>query len=314
MRSPQPVPIRLISHNIRYATQSPFKGEKPWEARRSRLIDELRFNTFGHPEAFICLQEVLHNQLTDVLSALNRRQSSHALCTPPEDWAFIGVGREDGREAGEYSPIFYRPSVWKLESFRSVWLSETPEKPSRGWDASSTRILTIGIFEHRESKKRVVAMNTHLDDSGSVSRYESAKIILAEIGRSIYDRGGDGISMAPPLPVFVAGDFNSETGQEAYQTLNDGRSPIKDLRDYTEKDGRYGHENTFTGFGYEKEPEKRIDFIFVGPKDGVTSNIERKKLHLAQWHVDGYAVLESRFEDGVYNSDHRAVVGDVYLI
>jgi hypothetical protein len=64
------LPIRLITHNIRYATTSPFKGEKPWADRKPLLLNELKYNTLYSPEAFICLQEVLHNQLVDVMGGL----------------------------------------------------------------------------------------------------------------------------------------------------------------------------------------------------------------------------------------------------
>ena len=100
---PAPISIRVLTHNIRYATTAPFKGEELWTVRRQRLVNALRFNTAQNPEAFICCQEVLHEQLQDLLGALN----SHG-----DRWEHVGVGRDDGKEAGEYSPIFYRPAVW----------------------------------------------------------------------------------------------------------------------------------------------------------------------------------------------------------
>lgn len=96
MRVHEPLPIRLLTHNIRYATDSPFKGEEKWGVRKARLINELSFNTVHCAESFICLQEVLHQQLVDVLSVLNSKKKA---------WAFVGVGRDDGLKAGEYSPI-----------------------------------------------------------------------------------------------------------------------------------------------------------------------------------------------------------------
>lgn len=96
MKVYEPLAIRLLTHNIRYATNSPFKGELKWECRQSRLINELSFNTAHCAESFICLQEVLHQQLVDILAGLNSKKKT---------WAFVGVGRDDGLEAGEYSPI-----------------------------------------------------------------------------------------------------------------------------------------------------------------------------------------------------------------
>ena len=105
MKSQGYLDIRLIPHNIRYATAHPFQGEKPWAIRFPRLTSELCFHAAHNQESLICLQEVLHHQLNDILHSLNYGS---------DEWRYIGVGRDDGREAGEYSPLFYRPGVWKL--------------------------------------------------------------------------------------------------------------------------------------------------------------------------------------------------------
>lgn len=86
------LPIRLLTHNIRYATNTPFEGEEVWENRRARLVNELRFNTVHCAESFICLQEVLHQQLLDILSDLNSTRKS---------FEYVGIGRDDGHKAGE---------------------------------------------------------------------------------------------------------------------------------------------------------------------------------------------------------------------
>ncbi|KAI9702536.1 MAG: hypothetical protein M1836_001016 [Candelina mexicana] len=311
MGSTAPIAIRILSHNIRYATTSPFEGEEPWIIRRPKLTSELRFSTRHNAESFICLQEVLHNQLMDILRDLNHESDQ---ASSPAGWTYIGVGREDGEQGGEYSPILYRSSVWKLKSNKTVWLSTTPDRPSKSWDAASTRILTIGLFQHIASKKNVVAMNTHLDDQGSESRFEGAKIILKEMEGCCRDS----VSLAKQhIPVFLTGDFNSEPDQEAYQLLNGNESLVKDVLDFAAAMDRYGHYDTFTGFGYETEPKKRIDFIFLGPRQAVEGVESGKDLSRREpallWKVEGYSVLESKFDDGIYNSDHRAVVGDVIL-
>lgn len=271
------LPIRLLTHNIRYATRTPFKGEETWSVRMPKLINELKYHTLYNPEALICLQEVLHGQLHDILSSLEST----------DKWTYYGVGREDGQKAGEYSPILFRPDVWKLVRGETVWLSETPEKPSKGWDAASTRILTVAQLLHVKTNRSIAALNTHLDNEGSKSRLQAARIIAEQV------------KQLAPLPVCLAGDFNSEPGEEAYSFLTTDGSPVYDLREAISPTERYGHDLTFTGFGYEKWPKSRIDFLFLNKgKD---------------WDVKSYSVLESRFEDGIYNSDHRAVVGDVVL-
>jgi len=246
--------------------------------------------------SLICLQEVLSSQLKDILAGLNAR-SSTAGAAP--EWSYIGVGRDDGVNSGEYSPILFRPAAWTLVRWYTKWLSPTPDTPSRGWDAASTRIVTIGEFERRHgggSAARVLALNTHMDDQGAVARREGARLICDVVKAYLEDNAVDGKS---PIDVFLAGDFNSRPEEEAYQVLNAVDSPVRDVRESVPESEWYGHWDTFTGFddGAE-EPKKRIDFIFLGRK--------------GRWRPVTYGVLGNRFR-GVYNSDHRAVAADVSL-
>lgn len=305
MRNFYALPLRVISHNIRYATTSPSKGEELWPVRAPRLLTELRFHTVYNQEAFICMQEVLHNQLVNVLTGLNNDTSTNAsyvqvdLTPQSDEWSYIGVGRDDGKQAGEYSPIFYRPAIWQIEDSKTIWLSKTPDVPSKGWDAASIRILTVGRFRHRASGRQVLMLNTHLDDQGSRSRQKSAELITDFIRDYLHQHGN-----ATELPVILSGDFNSEPTEEAYQYLNSPASLLRDIRDRVPPERRYGNENTSTGFSEEHVSPKRIDFIFAGPLDNATFDVSATK---------GYAVLANRFDDGVYISDHRAVVGDFVL-
>ena len=318
-----PIPVRLVSHNIRYATTAPFKGEEPWVTRCPRLCNTLTFSARYCAETFLCLQEVLHGQLRDICAALNASPASRdgapdgSSAAAAAEWAYVGVGRDDGRRAGEYSPILYRRGVWAVEEAQTIWLSETPDQPSRGWDAASVRILTVGVFAHRASGRRVVALNTHLDDQGARARVEAARMILAAAARFSAPQ-----QPRRPLPVFLAGDLNSEEGGEAYRRLNDKeRSLLRDSRELVAPEGRYGNENTFTGFGHETDdPPKRIDFVFLGPRTAVRGRRGEPAQEAAEeealplWEVAAYGVLPNRFDDLVYSSDHRAVVTDVLLL
>lgn len=297
------VPIRILTHNIRYATSTPFKGEEFWAKRKSGLINELKFNTRHNLESFICLQEVLNLQLNDILSALNNGSASNG-STNEAEWAYIGVGRDDGKAKGEYSPIFYRPSIWKLQRWETVWLSKTPSLPSKDWDASNKRIVTIGVFQHTTTRQTVLALNTHLDDQGSESRFHAAKIILKKIDEYL-----NGIYEGRISGVFLAGDLNSSEDQEAYRALTTSSSPLYDTQKLETIESHYGNELTFTGFGYEDEPQTRIDYVMLGP-------VQRSKVEVVDtpWKVQGYAVLANKFDDGVFNSDHRAVVVDTLLL
>lgn len=359
--SESPLSLRILSHNIRYATSSLFKNERPWEERFPLIMSELSYNTrhcSGHAKdmdfyhymhkpiasgaAFICLQEVLHSQLSDILHSLNgldpAKKDADSLPAGPL-WAHIGVAREDGRTHGEYSPIIYPVQLFDLLHFENLWLSPTPDRPSKGWDAGSERILTAGVFRSKTTGQRLIACCTHLDNVGSKSRRKSVDVILQTIARlrrewsSVDAAFGYESSSRPDVTrenqqnadpaVFLAGDFNSLPHQEAYLAM-EASGMMCDLRNYVKPERRYGDLITFTGFSSEqdKEDQGRIDFIWLGPQDQVaglqcgrrgdgvlTEEAERSP----RWRVDGYAVLPNRFEDGVYNSDHRCVVGDVVL-
>lgn len=216
------------------------------------------------------------------------------------------MGRDDGQKAGEYSPILYRKDVWEIVSWRTVWLNEKQTPGEKGWDAGSVRILTIGTFRHAQSKTLLVGLNTHLDNVGAVSRRESAKMILQVLtdvaaSEAMTNSNGsdDATSATTTLPFFLTGDLNSEMDGEAYRILNDGASRARDAVEMAR--WRYGEQNTFTGFEDQEEDFSVIDFVFLGPR------------RAAEWEVGGYSVLPSRFEDGVFASDHRAVVVDAKL-
>ena len=304
-----PLRLRLLTYNIRYATSSPSKGERPWADRAPLVLNQIRHETWpltkaagGAATGFVCLQEVLHAQLLDVLHGLNGLpppSGPHA--EPPRGpvWAHVGSGRDDGKTKGEYSPIIYPVDAFDLLHAETVWLSPTPDRPGKGWDAGSIRILTVAVFEHKASKRRVVASNTHLDNAGAKSRLESVAVILKTLKRveGEWGRGGE-------VGIFLTGDFNSFPTQEAYKAMKDS-GYLRDVHDAVGPESRHGEGITFTGFQPDKEKhlQGRIDFVWLGPQGGED-----------RWAVDQYSVLPNRFEAGVYLSDHRAVVGDVTLL
>ncbi|KAL8904333.1 MAG: hypothetical protein Q9207_003344 [Kuettlingeria erythrocarpa] len=333
-----PLPLRILSHNVRYATTSLFENERPWEERFPLILSELSYNArpyCGHAEdtdikphigaAFICLQEVLHGQLSDILHGLNgldpAKEDDSSLPAGPL-WAHIGVAREDGRTKGEYGPIIYPVQLFDLLHFENLWLSPTPDRPSKGWDAGCTRILTAGVFRSKITGQRLIACCTHLDNAGSKSRRKSVDIILQAIARLRREWSGGNAENAGPA-IFLAGDFNSLPHEEAYLAM-EASELMCDLRNYVQPERRYGDLVTFTGFNPEQEKENqgRIDFVWLGPRDKVAglqgggegNGVPTEKVGRSpRWRVDGYAVLPNRFEGGVYSSDHRCVVGDVVL-
>lgn len=157
------------------------------------------------------------------------------------------------------------------------------------------RIVTIGEFEHRQSGRLICAMNTHFDDGGAVARQKSAELIV-DRAKGFLRRG---------YALTLTGDFNSKPNEDAYQTVQNGpHSPFVDVASLfseTKDTRKYGHEKTYTGFDFHASTKKRIDYAFVGPKEN------------SPWDVRGVGVLETRFDDGTANSDHRPVVADLIL-
>ncbi|KAK3392538.1 Endonuclease/exonuclease/phosphatase [Sordaria brevicollis] len=276
--------LRLISYNIRYATTSPSAGEEPWAVRRPLMASQINFETANRPETLVCMQEVLNQQLVDLQSDLEKT------------WEHIGVGRNDGAQAGEYSPILYQADTWQLERNKTYWLSETPDVVgSIGWDAALPRIVTVAQFKHRTAGEPLIFMCTHFDHVGTVARKESAKLII-EIADEWKDQG---TNSTKPAPVFLGGDLNIEPTNEGYQTLV-APGGFKDIKDIVPKTHWYGNtKTTSTGFTTSTSDDKRIDYLFV--RDPLDNQFLT------------YGVLSNRFEDGVYISDHRPVVVDAKL-
>ncbi|KAH6603297.1 endonuclease exonuclease phosphatase family [Trichoderma cornu-damae] len=274
------MPLRVVTFNVRYATSRTVKGEKPWNERGPKLLNEIDFITAGHENAFLCLQEVLHNQLKHVQSSLG------------PSWAYIGRGRDDGKKKGEFSPVFYRSDVWWLERSQTRWLSETPEKPSRGWGASYNRVVTMGEFSHKVTGTRVVVMSTHFDHQSTEARQHSAEHLM-QYARD-WSRG-DNTSV-----VLIGGDFNSTPDDVAYRLMTAPESGMSDLSDLLPEERHHGNRLTYTSFGEPNEWPQRIDFLFI------------REPHTAV--VKTFSVLENVFDDQIRLSDHRPVVSDLDIV
>ncbi|POR35745.1 Uncharacterized protein TPAR_04067 [Tolypocladium paradoxum] len=273
------MPLRLVSFNIRYATRRPVLGEQPWSVRCPKLCTQLRFVTAGHQSPFVCLQEALYSQVNDVQAHLG------------SSWAFVGRGRGEGETDGEFSPVFYRTDIWNCIRSETRWLSPTPEKPSRGWDANLNRIVTMGEFSHRATNTRVVVMSTHFDNIGVVARNNSAKL-LTEFAKE-WGRGKGTESSA----VLIGADFNSTPDEEAYKAMTAPGSGMSDIADLVPESRKYGNHLTYTSFGEPTESPSRIDYLFI--REPRTAKIET------------FGVLANSFDDQIRLSDHRAVVADL---
>jgi endonuclease/exonuclease/phosphatase family metal-dependent hydrolase len=221
--------VKVMSFNIRLDVTS--DGENRWDARKDRVAGLVNY----YEPDFLGAQEVMQHQLNYMLEKTNR-------------YSFIGVGRDDGNTKGEYSCIFYRRDKYKLMEQSTFWLSPTPDRVSKGWDAAIVRVCTYGLFRSKKTKQYFWVFNTHFDHIGEQARLESAKLIFSKI-QSVNKKN---------YPVIVTGDFNSKPdaapAQYMMANMNDARN-ISELR--------YGNADTWNGFKFHEKPEGCIDYIFT---------------------------------------------------
>lgn len=262
-----PAHLRAMTFNIRLDLAS--DGPNAWPHRGAMvaaLIEREAPDVLG-------LQEVLLNQKRDLEAALPH-------------YEMIGAGRDDGREAGEFSPLAWRRDRFKLLRSGTFWLSPTPDTPGKGWDAAFPRIATWAMLRDKASGRRIRVLNTHFDHVGREARLNAATMITRWVAE------GPGRA----LPTIVLGDFNADSRSEPYQRLTGGRAA--DLRDarIATRTPPYGPPGTFTGFDIAAAPELPIDHIFVTPA----------------FLVQSYAVITQHW-GGRLPSDHYPVIADLRL-
>ncbi len=247
----------VISYNIRY--DNPGDGANRWDMRKAALAACFDF----YSPAVFGIQEGLVHQVQYLDSALAR-------------YHYIGVGRDDGKEGGEFSAIFYDTARLAITRQGTFWLSETPDTVSRGWDAALERICTYGLFTDKRTQRQFWVFNTHYDHRGPEARERSSELILHRVQTLNTAR----------LPVVLTGDFNSLPESAPIATLQG------EMADTYLLAGRsYGPVGTFNGFDLPHPLDGRIDYIFVS---GFT--------------VRAHAHLNHRRADGQFLSDHLPVV------
>lgn len=249
--------LKIMSYNVKL--DYPKEGKNSWENRKSFLINQIKF----YEPDVMGVQEAMPNQMTEMDSLL-------------VDYSYVGVGRDDGKDEGEYSAIFFKKDKFKIVKSETFWLSETPDKVSMGWDAVCNRVCTYALFEDVDSGKKFYMFNTHFDHIGKVARFESAVLIdkkIKEINTENY-------------PVVLSGDFNMEDTHESIQFLKKSLNDSKEVAELA-----FGPIGTFNGFNFDEPVTRRIDYLFVSSTIAVTK----------------YAVLSDSW-DLKYPSDHFPVL------
>lgn len=221
--------LSVMTYNIRLDVAS--DGENAWPNRKEMMISQF---DFYEPDIF-GIQEGMPHQVEYIDNKLR-------------NYNFIGQGR-DGGSNGEYSALYYKSSKFSIKDSGTFWLSETPDKVSKGWDAAYPRICTYTLFKDRESKLVFWVFNTHLDHLGEKARIEGVKLILAKIKEFNQKK----------YPVILMGDFNLEPDNEVIVKL---KKRMNDSRGIS-LEAPFGPEGTFNRFNYFEEKNNRIDYIFV---------------------------------------------------
>ena len=253
--------LKVATYNIRYNIPKNHKFDstrgEDWQRRGpaiASLIQYHGFDIFGTQEGMI-------HQLEDLKKWLR-------------DFDYVGVGRDDGVKGGEHTAIFYDTKQFNILDKGDFWLSETPGKPSKGWDATCcNRLCSWAQIEVKASGKKFYLFNAHFDHQGVKARIESSKLILRKIEQIVSDN-----------PVLFMGDLNGDHQSEWYLSVKNSEK----FRDtYLEAKQVYAQNGSFNGFGRRTGSKSIIDHVFVS----------------SHFTVQQWAVLTDTYH-GKFPSDH----------
>ena len=247
--------LRIATFNVRYDAKGD-QGPRDWKARRDLVSETIREMN----PSLLGLQEVVHGQLEDLKDA------------HPE-YEVVGVARDDGKQRGEYSPLFFRKDRFRLDEKENgtFWLSDTPQVVgSNSWGNACTRICTWARLIDRKTEKGIYVLNTHWDHKGQWSRVKSATLIRQRIA-SIANQGE---------AVVLMGDFNASESSLAIKELLAGEQ-VKIVNSFHFANSEEVVRGTFNGWRVDATQGKMIDHIFVN------SNLAVKSARIVRRHRKG---------------------------
>ncbi|HEX5167676.1 MAG TPA: endonuclease/exonuclease/phosphatase family protein [Cyclobacteriaceae bacterium] len=251
-----------MTYNIRLDSEK--DGVNAWPNRKGKVFELIR----KYDPDILGVQEALHHQLQDLIANL-------------KDYSYVGVGRDDGKEAGEYSAILIRKDRFDIKEKGTFWLSETPEVPgSKSWDAAITRVASWAKLIDTNLHKEFLIANTHFDHIGKEARKNSAQLIKDKIG-----------IIGKNLPTILTGDFNCTRKDPPYEVLmKPGGLKLIDPAPSPPP-------GTFCSFEVGSIECNPIDYIFFTPA----------------WSASNYTVIKDN--DGkYYPSDHLPVFAELHLV
>ena len=254
--------IKVMTYNIRCGYCEDSSNVNNWSKRKYLVAYLIK----SHNPDLIGLQEAEMFQVKELIEMLDEY-----------DW--YGISREDGKEGGESTAILYKKNRFELKAKQTLWLSETPEIVSKGWDGAFKRTVTITKLKDLISSKEFYYLNTHFDHIGEIARTESSKLIINEISNYATDN-----------PIILSGDFNYTSSSEGYKIITTKLSDAKTIS----KTESIGGNISFNGFGKDIQADNKIDFIFVNDKVEVLNHI-----------------IDTTTFNGLYPSDHYPVIAEI---
>ena len=244
--------LKVMSYNIRLGSAQ--DGTNSWALRYTatgKMLEDQKPDVFG-------VQEALEYQVRYI----------EEMC----GYESVGVGRENGKKEGEHMSIFWNKKTVSMLKWGTFWLSDTPEKPSKGWDAECFRTATWALMKDKKTGKKFYFVNTHLDHKGTEAQKNGLKLIVDRIA----EINPDG------LPMVLTCDFNIEPKNPALKDLD---ARMQSARNIAEKTDDHA---TYNGWG---KSSTMIDYIYVS---GFSSCPE-------------YQTVTKRYEDRKFISDHYPI-------
>ena len=250
---PENTELKVMSYNIRLGSAN--DGTNSWAMRYTatgEMLEDQKPDVFG-------VQEALEYQVRYI----------EEMC----GYEYVGVGRENGKKEGEHMAIFWNKKTVSMLKWGTFWLSETPEKPSMGWDAACRRTATWALMKDKKTGRKFYFINTHLDHKGTEAQKNGLKLIvdrLSEINPDGY-------------PMVLTGDFNITPDNKALTELDAKMQSARKIADKTDS------HDTYNGWG---RGSGVIDYIYVS---GFSSCPE-------------FQTVVKRYNDRKFVSDHYPVV------
>lgn len=255
-----PTKSSLMTFNIRY--DYPTKNENHWTHRKQDMINFIK----NYKPDILGIQEGAKRTVTDLNKFFPKYQ-------------YVGTG-VDGKTDGEFTAIFYNASKYRVINDNTFWLSETPDKPSIGWDAGLIRICTYGVFVNKKSRDTLHVFNAHFDHKGRQAKIKSAELIMNKIIEFKISQKN----------IVVMGDLNSRLTDKNIKNLN----KVLDNASEITKTPFTGPKGTFNFFNKTYKPSIQIDYIF-------TKNLK----------VMSYKHLDDKRKNGLWLSDHLPILIEI---